>query len=77
MSLHPLCHDVTRCPKKESLLCLLDSPRPSVLSRYPEDCAGARQDHFRLLQANKLYYKAQYIGCIWMLETQGIIERAG
>lgn len=26
--------------------------------KYPEDCAGARQDHFRLLQANKLYYKA-------------------
>lgn len=29
-----------------------------LLSRYPEDCAGARRDHFRLLRANKLYYKA-------------------
>ena len=29
-----------------------------VTSRYPEDCASARQDHFKLLQANKLYYKA-------------------
>jgi len=26
--------------------------------KYPEDCQGARRDHFRLLQANKLYYKA-------------------
>ncbi|CAJ1452288.1 unnamed protein product [Effrenium voratum] len=27
-------------------------------AKYPEDCAAARRDHFKLLQANKLYYKA-------------------
>eukprot|EP00913_Durusdinium_trenchii_P025063 g23527.t1 len=26
--------------------------------KYPEDCAAARRDHFRLLRANKTYYKA-------------------